>query len=303
MAVSGHRDTDSGTRAPQRSAAREGWRGTGTTAPAHRHQATHPTHHQQPRDADHGCPTAVPSSQTPARPVAATSQNSKQQRSSPPLYEPPAESAPRRTIHRDGGRGRAKSQDPPGPGPAPVRQAFPHSSGTHERANGCPIAAQLAPRPRPSTALAKLAAGRSPGSDEHVGGCGGVGLMPARVERGGGGRWPQDWSRRRPWPSTERRSSEAEVAYAALGDALARVGGRTPCRVSGRPDDWYEDGTPPGRAAELCAGCPVAAECLAAALAGREVFGVWGGMDPQMRRRLLRQQGCRAPVSPVAVGQ
>jgi WhiB family redox-sensing transcriptional regulator len=48
------------------------------------------------------------------------------------------------------------------------------------------------------------------------------------------------------------------------------------------------------RAKSICAKCPVRSECLAAALAFRTEFGVWGGMNAKERTTLLRR--------PVAIG-
>ena len=45
-------------------------------------------------------------------------------------------------------------------------------------------------------------------------------------------------------------------------------------------------GPPPTEARLICEGCPVTRECLGAAVAGRELFGVWGGMAPRQRRRV-----------------
>lgn len=41
---------------------------------------------------------------------------------------------------------------------------------------------------------------------------------------------------------------------------------------------------------ELCASCPVQAQCLEYALANREDDGVWGGLCPTRRRKLLKQR-------------
>ncbi len=40
-----------------------------------------------------------------------------------------------------------------------------------------------------------------------------------------------------------------------------------------------------------CFGCPVRAECLEYALEHNEVFGVWGGTDPEERKQLREDQG------------
>jgi WhiB family redox-sensing transcriptional regulator len=44
------------------------------------------------------------------------------------------------------------------------------------------------------------------------------------------------------------------------------------------------------KAKRICAECPVKAECLEAALAARESFGVWGGLNEYERRRLLSRR-------------
>ena len=42
-------------------------------------------------------------------------------------------------------------------------------------------------------------------------------------------------------------------------------------------------------AKDICAVCPVQVECLEYALRIREPYGVWGGLNEQERRRLLRE--------------
>jgi len=57
------------------------------------------------------------------------------------------------------------------------------------------------------------------------------------------------------------------------------------------PDTWFPDPSDLGgqaAAVAACAGCPVAAECLAYALGTRQQHGVWGGMTEAGRRVLLR---------------
>jgi WhiB family redox-sensing transcriptional regulator len=50
-----------------------------------------------------------------------------------------------------------------------------------------------------------------------------------------------------------------------------------PCRVN-RADLWFADAAADtDQAKQLCASCPVRADCLAAALLRREPCGVWGG--------------------------
>ncbi len=75
-----------------------------------------------------------------------------------------------------------------------------------------------------------------------------------------------------------------------------------------RPDDWREQAAckddptpdlwfvPPGdrhgiaAAKAICHRCPVAAECLAEALADPHIVGVWGGLDEQQRARLHKER-------------
>lgn len=68
------------------------------------------------------------------------------------------------------------------------------------------------------------------------------------------------------------------------------------CRDSGLPTSaWF-----PARderwdpvvlqAREICAGCPVAAECLEYALESDERIGVWGGLSGKQRRALRSQK-------------
>ena len=85
------------------------------------------------------------------------------------------------------------------------------------------------------------------------------------------------------------------------GAEAARVSSAT-----GADDAWQRDWAPLSRCADqdpdalfvegkeqrvakiVCRGCPVVAECLAAALDTRTQFGVWGGMTERERRALLR---------------
>ena len=45
-----------------------------------------------------------------------------------------------------------------------------------------------------------------------------------------------------------------------------------------------------------CFGCPVRAECLAYALDQNEVFGVWGGTDPEERKQLREENEDGDPI-------
>ena len=56
------------------------------------------------------------------------------------------------------------------------------------------------------------------------------------------------------------------------------------------PDAFFpEHGASPQEAKKVCARCEVRAECRADALDRMELHGVWGGLVPEERRRLLRE--------------
>jgi WhiB family transcriptional regulator, redox-sensing transcriptional regulator len=63
------------------------------------------------------------------------------------------------------------------------------------------------------------------------------------------------------------------------------------CRQVGG-DWWYPEkgGDKGAPAKQICAQCPVTAECLEWALENRERYGVWGGVSERERRRLLRSR-------------
>ncbi|GAA5115967.1 WhiB family transcriptional regulator [Haloechinothrix salitolerans] len=57
------------------------------------------------------------------------------------------------------------------------------------------------------------------------------------------------------------------------------------------PEAFFpEKGGSTRAAKQICAGCPVRAECLAWALENGERVGIWGGTSYRERRRLHRQQ-------------
>lgn len=45
----------------------------------------------------------------------------------------------------------------------------------------------------------------------------------------------------------------------------------------------------------LCARCPVRIDCLEAAMAWGEAWGIWGGTDPAHRHQLAADRGVAAP--------
>lgn len=85
-------------------------------------------------------------------------------------------------------------------------------------------------------------------------------MLTATAPRGGGATLP-----------------ESDFGLVGLLDAAPATQGVTPCQ-SNEPDLWFAE-TPAelDRAKALCTGCPVAAQCLAGALARHEPWGVWGG--------------------------
>ena len=55
------------------------------------------------------------------------------------------------------------------------------------------------------------------------------------------------------------------------------------------PDLFFpERGASTREAKEVCRGCVVKDDCLEAALANGEKFGIWGGMSERERRRIRR---------------
>lgn len=71
-------------------------------------------------------------------------------------------------------------------------------------------------------------------------------------------------------------------------------GARWPC--ADNPDLWFSE-QPDGveTAKRICRGCPVRSRCLAAALARREPWGVWGGELLAGGRVILRKRGRGRP--------
>lgn len=56
------------------------------------------------------------------------------------------------------------------------------------------------------------------------------------------------------------------------------------------------------RAKAVCKSCGVRQECLDYALRTRQMYGIWGGMVPDQRRRELRRRTSLARDLPVRVG-
>jgi WhiB family redox-sensing transcriptional regulator len=60
---------------------------------------------------------------------------------------------------------------------------------------------------------------------------------------------------------------------------------------------FFTAGPPPQEAVRKCGGCPVRQDCQAYGLAGREEYGVFGGLSPSDRDRLLRARLLRPSVA------
>jgi hypothetical protein len=72
---------------------------------------------------------------------------------------------------------------------------------------------------------------------------------------------------------------------------------RGSCSSHGEPDIWFAgrsgtDAREQTREAQaICYGCPVIQQCGQWAIAEHEIFGVWGGMTEDQRRRIFRRRG------------
>ena len=65
------------------------------------------------------------------------------------------------------------------------------------------------------------------------------------------------------------------------------------------PDMFFSDSkSETAQAKEICGKCDVCAECLTYALDSGERHGVWGGLDAEERRRLVRRRNAPSSRSP-----
>lgn len=56
-------------------------------------------------------------------------------------------------------------------------------------------------------------------------------------------------------------------------------------------DLWFPEESCVGNDAKsICEGCPVQFECLETALENNEKFGIWGGLSPNQRKKIMRQR-------------
>jgi WhiB family redox-sensing transcriptional regulator len=89
------------------------------------------------------------------------------------------------------------------------------------------------------------------------------------------------------------------VLHDPLGDAVvelltlaARPAWHCQAACRGQPQElWYPERRGQSAAGrEICAGCPVQAECGEWAIVHNEEFGTWGAMDPTERKAVRRQR-------------
>lgn len=88
----------------------------------------------------------------------------------------------------------------------------------------------------------------------------------------------------------------AAKALAAAFPAPVRAGNwrHSAACAQSDPDAWFPEKGGGGQAQDaeakrVCARCPVTAECLADAMAGRELEGIWGGLTADERKALARR--------------
>lgn len=67
------------------------------------------------------------------------------------------------------------------------------------------------------------------------------------------------------------------------------------CRSEGDPQWWFPEGrgkaSQEAKAVAVCSRCPIRERCRAAALAAREIDGVWGAMTESELRKLVGKAG------------
>jgi WhiB family redox-sensing transcriptional regulator len=92
-------------------------------------------------------------------------------------------------------------------------------------------------------------------------------------------------------------SNAGEVSLMQFTVRTERWMDRGLCRDDGRPDLWFPDVKSERSAViafkdavKICARCPVQVECLQFALDHQEMEGMWGGLTPAERVRLLVQR-------------
>jgi WhiB family transcriptional regulator, redox-sensing transcriptional regulator len=82
------------------------------------------------------------------------------------------------------------------------------------------------------------------------------------------------------------------LASAYPGFAAAELGEWTEQALCAETDPeifFPPTGDPAGEARQICGWCRVRQDCLDYALGAPEEYGIWGGLDPDERRKLRRQ--------------
>ena len=93
-----------------------------------------------------------------------------------------------------------------------------------------------------------------------------------------------------------RQTRNARLAVEAAGNPVPDMAWADDAACRGcDPNLWFPAGghgvgVDYSDARRICAGCPVAADCLEHALAVPEQDGMWGGLDPDERRLLRRRR-------------
>lgn len=95
---------------------------------------------------------------------------------------------------------------------------------------------------------------------------------------------------------------KVEQLYLELQKAIEESPVIPPCQVTD-PEMWFgtEDESIRFKAAkQLCTTCPAIQACANYALAANEQFGVWGGLSPMERDKLLSRRIKGRPTAKVA---
>ena len=81
------------------------------------------------------------------------------------------------------------------------------------------------------------------------------------------------------WPNTTQEA----IADAVDGDSWYKQAQCAELNANYMyPKDRHEE----QQAKNICHNCPVIKQCLDQSIRGREIYGIWGGMNPQERQRL-----------------
>ncbi|MEV7908058.1 WhiB family transcriptional regulator [Streptomyces anulatus] len=89
------------------------------------------------------------------------------------------------------------------------------------------------------------------------------------------GAWGIDTPRCETWQDRAAcRQVDPELFFPAVNDVTGSPGAETRAYA---------------KAKKICARCPVRSQCAAYALARDERYGLWGGMTPRQRQRLLNR--------------